>query len=195
MRKFFLNGFLICAMASPALSQDAPRNKKITTEVLVGFHQAIVAGNLNRVTHFIGTYAPSGLSLRDPYMFGSTPLQVARFTMGRYPKEKHRRTIVELIQKALGVEVRPSTAFELLGVSETTSPHRILEVGIYATKDEIKRAYNKLALEWHPDKNDLPAAGEVFHIIQKAYETMMAENFDLDSHLGEQLDAIFKKSS
>jgi len=41
-----------------------------------------------------------------------------------------------------------------------------------ATKAEIKSAYRKLALEWHPDRNKSPEAEEKFKEINHAYEVL-----------------------
>lgn len=41
-----------------------------------------------------------------------------------------------------------------------------------ATDAEIKAAYRKQALEWHPDRNKSPGASEKFKEINKAYEVL-----------------------
>lgn len=52
------------------------------------------------------------------------------------------------------------TYYDTLGVSRN------------ATLEEIKRAYRKLAVKYHPDKNKSPDAHRVFVEIQNAYEIL-----------------------
>jgi len=47
-----------------------------------------------------------------------------------------------------------------------------LGVGRGANQDEIKKAYFKLAKEYHPDVNKAPEAKEKFATINEAYETL-----------------------
>lgn len=54
--------------------------------------------------------------------------------------------------------------------------YKILEVEPNATVDEIKRAYRRQALLWHPDRNKSPGAKERFQNIQLAYETLINTN-------------------
>jgi curved DNA-binding protein CbpA len=53
--------------------------------------------------------------------------------------------------------------------------YSILGVTFNASKDEIKRAYRRLALQYHPDRNKSEEAIAIFRVIQMAYDTLLDE--------------------
>ncbi|XP_044891063.1 dnaJ homolog subfamily C member 16 isoform X3 [Leopardus geoffroyi] len=68
-------------------------------------------------------------------------------------------------------------------------PYRVLGVSRTASQADIKKAYKKLAREWHPDKNKDPGAEDKFIQISKAYEILSNEekrsNYDHYGDAGE----------
>lgn len=50
--------------------------------------------------------------------------------------------------------------------------YKILGIHKGANDDEIKKAYRKLALQFHPDKNKSPEAEEKFKEVAEAYEVL-----------------------
>jgi len=54
--------------------------------------------------------------------------------------------------------------------------YQILGVPKYRTEVEIKQAYRKLAMQWHPDKNKSANAQQMFIEIHEAYEILSNPN-------------------
>lgn len=78
-----------------------------------------------------------------------------------------------------------------------TDFYEILGLNKNASEEEIRKAYKKLAVKYHPDKNHSPDAPEMFRKIQIAYETLsnpnkriFYDNFDAMENSG-RLKQIF----
>ncbi|GAA0168717.1 chaperone [Lithospermum erythrorhizon] len=63
--------------------------------------------------------------------------------------------------------------FSVVRASRRQSPYEVLGVSASATPNEIKRAYRKLALKYHPDVNKEADAQERFMRIKHAYNTLL----------------------
>jgi DnaJ-class molecular chaperone len=61
--------------------------------------------------------------------------------------------------------------------------YHILGITHEAGKDEIKRAYRKLALLYHPDRNQSTNAAEKFIEINRAYDMLMSDSFDYQAYI------------
>lgn len=58
------------------------------------------------------------------------------------------------------------------GKLKSFNPREILEVSEDATEKEIKKAYRRLSVIWHPDRNKSPEAKAKFIMLTKAYEVL-----------------------
>lgn len=75
--------------------------------------------------------------------------------------------------------------------------YQILNISKNASETEIKKAYRKLALLYHPDVNQSKDANTRFILINKAYNTLIdykkRQQYDLSLELGITIDILQKK--
>ena len=75
-------------------------------------------------------------------------------------KSKKKKVICLSINQKLLTKVMGKDYYDILGVSRQ------------ASESDIKKAYRKMALKYHPDKNTSPGAEEKFKLVAEAYEVL-----------------------
>jgi DnaJ like chaperone protein len=89
--------------------------------------------------------------------------------------------VIENISSYLGVRSNDFTSIKNMFIPETDSSYKILEIERSATDEEVKKAYRKMAVKYHPDKvNHLgeeirKSADEKFARVNEAYNKIKKE--------------------
>lgn len=114
------------------------------------------------------------------HMDHSMRLQLAYYLMGiaKADGEVDRREmeVIERIARWLGVSEKDITSLKAMHFKDPSAAYQILEIEVNASDDEVKKAYRKMAMKYHPDKlkdlgeSHMKAAQEKFVKVQEAYE-------------------------
>jgi DnaJ like chaperone protein len=89
--------------------------------------------------------------------------------------------VIERISQYLGISSADFMSLRNMFVPETDSSYKILEIDKSATDDEVKKAYRKMAMKYHPDKvshlgdNYRKSADEKFKKVNEAYVKIKKE--------------------
>jgi len=89
--------------------------------------------------------------------------------------------IIEKIASYLGVVSGDFLSIKNMFIPETDSSYKILEIDKSSTNDDIKKAYRRMAMKYHPDKvshlgDDVrKSADEKFARVNEAYEKIKKE--------------------
>ena len=115
----------------------------------------------------------------------SSRLQLLHFLYGIANADGHIDSseiqLIEQIAYYLGISSADSDSIKNMFVKSTDSAYIILGVDRNVTNEEVKKAYRKLAVKYHPDKvgylgDDIKKkAKEKFQQINEAYETIKKE--------------------
>lgn len=89
--------------------------------------------------------------------------------------------IIQLITRYLGVSEKDGESIKAMFIEDINGAFKILEIESTATNEEVKKAYRKMALKFHPDKvaylgEDIKkAANEKFQKVNEAYNKIKKE--------------------
>lgn len=89
--------------------------------------------------------------------------------------------VIERISGLLGISSGDFVSIRNMFVPETDSSYKILEIEKSATNEEVKKAYRRMAMKYHPDKvshlgdDYKKAAVEKFRKVNEAYEKIKRE--------------------
>ena len=89
--------------------------------------------------------------------------------------------VLEQIGSALGISQKDFESIKAMFYEETESAYKILEIEKSATDAEVKKAYRKMAVKFHPDKvaelgeEHIKAAQAKFLKVQEAYDKIKKE--------------------
>jgi DnaJ like chaperone protein len=89
--------------------------------------------------------------------------------------------IIEKIAAYLGVASGDFLSIKNMFIPETDSSYKILEIDPSSSNDEVKKAYRRMAMKYHPDKvshlgeDFRKSADEKFKMVNEAYEKIKNE--------------------
>lgn len=119
------------------------------------------------------------------YMDYSSRLQLIHFLFGISNADGHFHEkeidLIDLIGNYLGISTNDYGSIKSMFVKDNGSAYKILEVSPDATDDEVKKAYHKMAIKYHPDKvshlgaDYQKAAKEKFQELQNAFDLIKKE--------------------
>ena len=86
--------------------------------------------------------------------------------------------VINQIAAGLGIQASDRDSIHAMYFRDADADYKILEIDKNATDEEIKKAYRKMAVKYHPDKVDglgeevKKSAEEKFKKLQEAYENI-----------------------
>ena len=89
--------------------------------------------------------------------------------------------LIEKMSRAMGIRVTDFQSLKNMFIPETDSSYKILEIDTSFTNDQVKKAYRKMAMKYHPDKvahlgeSFKKTADEKFKKVNEAYERIKKE--------------------
>jgi DnaJ like chaperone protein len=86
--------------------------------------------------------------------------------------------LIQMIATQLGISTPDYLSIKAMFVSTPNSDYQILEVNPTATEEDVKKAYRRMVMRFHPDRllglseSEKKTAESKFHNVQKAYDNI-----------------------
>ena len=114
------------------------------------------------------------------YMDYSARLQLLHYLYGISSSDGELHSselnVIEQIAAGIGISQADLSSIKAMFVKDTDSMYKILEIEPTASNEEVKKAYRRMAVKYHPDKvvhlgaDMQKAANEKFQQLNAAYE-------------------------
>ncbi len=125
-----------------------------------------------------------GLQIKR-YMEYQSRLQLMHFLLGLAASDSHVHAseinLITRVANMLGISNSDFESIKAMFVKDSTSAYRILEITPDASDEELKKAYRRMALKYHPDRlahlgDDVQKASNAkFQELSAAYEQIKKE--------------------
>lgn len=139
------------------------------------FVQAFGAGHAAEITMMLKDILKKEIPVEDiskqisQNLDYSSRLQLLHLLFGISLADGHTHAneikLIEKISYFLGINSKDFTSIKSMFVADTDSAYKILEIDSNASDDEVKKAYRKMAVKYHPDK--VSYLGEEFRLKAK----------------------------
>lgn len=89
--------------------------------------------------------------------------------------------LIDQICKSMGISISDFESIKAMFIKDTGASYKILEIEPTATDEEVKAAYRRMAMKYHPDKVSYlgedfqKAAKEKFQKVNEAYQSIKTE--------------------
>jgi DnaJ like chaperone protein len=115
----------------------------------------------------------------------SARLQLLHFLYGIAQADGHvdanEKQLIDNIGRLMGINSSDLGSIQAMFVRDTNADYKILEIESNVTDEEVKKAYRRMAMKYHPDKvshlgeDFQKAANEKFQKVNEAYENIKKE--------------------
>lgn len=115
----------------------------------------------------------------------SARLQLVHFLFGIAQADgqvdDNERRLIENISSKMGIGINDYKSIQAMFVRDINADFKILEINPSASNDELKKAYRRMAMKYHPDKvshlgGDIQkAAKDKFQKVNQAYQNIKKE--------------------